>query len=56
LLGTALTGGNPVLGTLIGGVTVDLLSWAGLRYFNKGKLKEVAEERLKYNGTPAYGH
>ncbi|HLC61606.1 MAG TPA: hypothetical protein VJI52_01165 [Candidatus Nanoarchaeia archaeon] len=56
LLGTALMGGNPVLGTLVGGVAVDLLSWAGLRYLNKGKLREVAEERLKYNGKPAYAH
>lgn len=57
LLGTALAGGNPVLGTLIGGVAVDLLSWAGLRYFNKEKLREIAEGRLKSNGygmNPAY--
>ncbi len=59
LLGTALMGGNPVLGTLAGGVAVDLLSWAGLRYLNKSKLREIAEETLKSNGysaKPAYGH
>lgn len=50
LLGTALMGGNPVLGTLAGGVAVDLLSWAGLRYFNKGKLREIAEDTIKSNG------
>ena len=56
IAGTYLTG-SPVLGTVLSGAALDIAHWLGLRTINRGKLKEIAAEKLGYNNfKPAYAH
>ena len=48
-IGATYLTGSPVLGTVLGGAALDIAHWLGLRTINRGKLREIAEEKLGYN-------